>query len=137
MHPYVHEYLQAKKNFHDARLLLQEKEHLMMNMLISIEKQQVDVSLSNQELDVYGLTLPITNVKITSKKTYNSVTLKYITTSLHDFIILNNFPGTIEDKENFATNAANHMWKNRGGKSTSKVTTTKVKISQKRCLHES
>ena len=60
------------------------------------------------------------------------VTYKYMTNSLRDFIKMKNFPGSQEEKETFATEAATYMWKNRGGKNALKLETTKSKIAQKR-----
>ena len=132
MHRIVHDYLCAKKMFNEARVSLHEKEKLAIQMLSGCEKQQVDFELSSQELVLYGLLVPITNVKVTNKKMYNGVTYKYMTNSLRDFIKMKNFPGSQEEKETFATEAATYMWKNRGGKNALKLETTKSKITQKR-----
>jgi hypothetical protein len=132
MHQILHEYLCAKKVFNDARASLHDKEKLAIQMLSGHEKQQLDFELSSQELILYGLLVPITNVKVTNKKMYNGVTYKYITNSLRDFIVMKNFPGSQEEKETFATEAAAYMWKNRGGKNALKLETTKAKITKKR-----
>ena len=57
-------------------------------MLSGSEKQQLDFELSSQELVLYGLLVPITNVKVTNKKMYNGVTYKYITKTANMFFFV-------------------------------------------------